>query len=190
MYAYITCRRDIGYAITTLSKFSTGPSVYHYKLLKGVAKYLRSTIGWGIRFHRSNPLHHSDLQPVENYIIADNNGFDSECNINQAKLFGFVDAAYANDHRKRRSTTGIAFTFCGGTIVYKSKTQSLTATSSTEAEFLAAFTTGKICRYQRMLLKQLGYEQVDATVVHIKNKAALTIINAITHPLKESGILM
>ena len=40
MYAYITCRCDIGYAVTTLSKFSTSPSPYHYKLLKGVAKYL------------------------------------------------------------------------------------------------------------------------------------------------------
>ena len=38
MYAYITCCPDIGYAVTTLSKFSTGPSAYHYKLLKGVAK--------------------------------------------------------------------------------------------------------------------------------------------------------
>ena len=47
MYAYITCRPDIGYAVTSLSKFSNAPSKYHYKLLKGVAKYLRSTIDWG-----------------------------------------------------------------------------------------------------------------------------------------------
>ena len=31
MYAYITCRPDIGYAITTLSKFSSAPSAFHYK---------------------------------------------------------------------------------------------------------------------------------------------------------------
>ena len=47
MYAYITCRPDIGYAVTTLSKFSCAPLAYHYRLLKGVAKYLRSTIHWG-----------------------------------------------------------------------------------------------------------------------------------------------
>lgn len=40
MYFYITCRHDIGYAITTLSKFSSEPSAFHYKLLRGVAKYL------------------------------------------------------------------------------------------------------------------------------------------------------
>ena len=40
MYVYITCRPDIGYAITILLKFSSEPSAFHYKLLRGVAKYL------------------------------------------------------------------------------------------------------------------------------------------------------
>ena len=43
MYAYMTCRCDIGYAVTTLSKFSTSPSEFHYKLLKTVTKYLKAT---------------------------------------------------------------------------------------------------------------------------------------------------
>ena len=50
MYAYITCCPDIGYAVTTLSKFSSAPTEYHYCLLKGVAIYLQNTIGCGIRF--------------------------------------------------------------------------------------------------------------------------------------------
>ena len=43
MYSYISCRPDIGYSVTTLSKFSYAPTAYHYKLLKGSAKYLKST---------------------------------------------------------------------------------------------------------------------------------------------------
>ena len=58
--------------------------------------------------------------------------------INQPKLIAFVDASYANDPHKRRSMTGFVFTYCGGAIVYQSKTQSVTARSSIEAEFLAA----------------------------------------------------
>ena len=50
MYAYILCCPDIGYIVTTLSKFSSAPTDYHYKSLKGVAKYLRNTIKWRIRF--------------------------------------------------------------------------------------------------------------------------------------------
>ena len=53
MYAYVTCRPDIGYAITTMSKFSTKPSKYHYELLKRIAKYLRETKEWGIKYTRS-----------------------------------------------------------------------------------------------------------------------------------------
>ena len=58
--------------------------------------------------------------------------------------------------RKRQSTTGLVFTFCGGAIVYKSKTQSLTAGSLTKSEVIAAQIAAKIAKYLRMVLKQLG----------------------------------
>ena len=51
MYVYITCRPDIGYAIITLSKFSSEPSAFHYKLFQVLAKCLKSTITWGIHFN-------------------------------------------------------------------------------------------------------------------------------------------
>ena len=73
-----------------------------------------------------------------------------EVDIDKPVLHCFVDAAHANDLRKRRSTTGVVFTFMGGPIVYKSKTQSLTAGSSTEAEFIAAHSAAKIAIYLRM----------------------------------------
>ena len=42
MYAYVTCRSDISYAITNMSKFSSKPSKSHYnKLFKGISQYLR-----------------------------------------------------------------------------------------------------------------------------------------------------
>ena len=54
------------------------------------------------------------------------------------KPIGFVDAAYTNNLAKQRSTTGyIMLTYSGGAVVHRSKTQALTALSSTEAEFIA-----------------------------------------------------
>ena len=53
MYTYVSCRPDIGYAVITLSKFSTCPAEIHFIMLKKVAKYLRSTKEWGIHFYRS-----------------------------------------------------------------------------------------------------------------------------------------
>ena len=40
LYVYIICCPDIDYSIITLFKFSSEPSAFHYKILRGVAKYL------------------------------------------------------------------------------------------------------------------------------------------------------
>ena len=50
MYAMITCRPDIGYAVTTLLKFLSSPSTHHYKLFQSVTQYVKYTIDWGICF--------------------------------------------------------------------------------------------------------------------------------------------
>ena len=55
----------------------------------------------------------------------------------------------------------------GGAIIYKSKTQSLTADSSIEAEFIAAHSAGKVARYLQFLLKDLWYEQSEPTPIYI-----------------------
>ena len=83
---------------------------------------------------------------------------------------------------KQRSTTGVVFTFCGGAIVYKSKTQSLTATSLTEAKFIATFDAGKIANYLRLVLLQLGYSQGNLIEIHIDNQSALLIVNQNSSP--------
>ena len=122
MYAYVTCRPDISYAITTMSTFSTKPSKDHYEFLKGIAKYLRETKNWGIKFTRS--VVRNDLSPatLKSDVVPDKNLPPFPVDINQPQLMAFVNASYANDQRKCRSTTGFVFTYCGGVIVYRSKT--------------------------------------------------------------------
>ena len=72
MYAYITCWPDIGYAVSTLSKFSSASTKYHYKLLKGVEKYLHNTIKWGIWFRCPKHLNHPDFKQSKWYNIPVN----------------------------------------------------------------------------------------------------------------------
>ena len=90
----------------------------------------------------------------------------------------FVDAAYANDQRKRRSTTGFVLTYCGGAIVYCSKTQSVTALSSTEAEFFAAVSCAKIVLYLRSILYELGFACKGATPIYKDNASTIDIVNS------------
>ena len=65
----------------------------------------------------------------------------------------------------------------GGVVSYRTKTQSITATSSTEAEFLAAVTTAKQARYLRAILSELGFPQDDPTPIYEDNMSAILMIN-------------
>ena len=144
MYSYITCQPDIAYVVTTFSKLSSDLTSFYYKLIKGVAKYLWSTINWGIRFHRKTWLEHPDFGPSKWRNIKDNPYIPFDVHINQPLLMRLIDSAHTNNLHKRFSAIGLVYTFCGGAIVYKSKTQSLTVGSSTKAEFIAAHTAAKI----------------------------------------------
>jgi len=50
LFAHVLCRPGIGYAVTTLAKFSTVPNALHYKSLKHLVIYLRQTQDWGIMY--------------------------------------------------------------------------------------------------------------------------------------------
>ena len=171
------CHHELCATCDTLGKFSTTPHATHYGLLKKVAKYLRQTKDWGITYRkptrdpslprcphaRLTPA--SDLPPFPEAPAP----FEPE---------GFVDAAHANDLRNRRSTTGYAFLLAGGAISYRCKTQSLTATSSTEAEFLAAVTAAKHAKYLRAILTELGFPPSGPTPIYEDNMSAINMINA------------
>lgn len=87
-----------------------------------VAKYLQATSYWGIRYKRSKSLHISEddykqgFFPNFSYEIPPNPTLKAffDVNINTNKIIGFVDAAYAYELHKQRSTTGVIFTFIGG----------------------------------------------------------------------------
>ena len=180
MYAYVTCRPDIGYAITLMSRFSSSPSEYHYSCLKNIARYLRATKTWGIRYARPHRNTSTELKQTQSsdYTTTDSSLPEYPEDVRQGKLIGFVDAAYANDLTKRRSTTGYAFTYSGGAIVYRSKTQSLTALSSTEAEFIAAVTAAKTAKYIRSILADLGFKETNPTPIYEDNKPTIDIVAA------------
>jgi hypothetical protein len=135
-------------------------------LIKVVAKYLRSTMHWGIRYKL--PKHLSHLPAGEPYTeLQDDPNNPFPVNINLPLLQCFVDAAHGNDLRKRRSTTGIVFTYCGGAVLHRSKTQTLTDGSSTESEFIAAVTAAKLARYLPTHCTQATWFHPDQTNRHL-----------------------
>ena len=61
-------------------------------------------------------------------------------------------------------------------MVYRSKTQSLTALSCTEAEFIATVTAAKTAKYIRSILHELGFEQTTPTPIYEDNKPTINIV--------------
>jgi hypothetical protein len=74
--------------------------------------------------------------------------------------------------------TGYAFMMCGGAILYCTKMQPITATSSTEAEFLTIVLAVKHAKYLHAILKELGFPQYDPTLIYEDNISAIKMINA------------
>jgi hypothetical protein len=64
----------------------------------------------------------------------------------------------------------------GGAIAYRSKTQSITATSSMEAEFITAVSAAKVAKYLCAILRQLGFPQTDPTDLFDDNKSTIKMV--------------
>jgi len=92
-------------------------------------------------------------------------------------LVAFADAAYTTDVKTCRSISGYIIAYGGAAIAYKAKMQPTIATSSTEAEFIAAIYTAKAVKHLRSVLQYLHLLPSKPTIIYEDNKAAIDMIN-------------
>ena len=178
LFAYVVARVDIGYAIVFLSRFAARPHEDHYKALKRVCKYLRMTSDWGILYWRSKQnkkLPEGTLEPLH---VDDSDLPEFLSNHHPLSLVTYVDSAHATCKKTRRSVTGYGIAMAGGVIAFRSKLQATVATSSTEAEFVAAVQACKTVLYLRSVLKELDFDFEGPSVIYEDNMAAIAMINS------------
>ncbi|CAJ1962516.1 unnamed protein product [Cylindrotheca closterium] len=177
LYAYVTCRPDIGYAVITLSKFASKPGDFHFHMLKHVAIYLRRTKHWGIIYHRPLlDLQEPQLPPNPQPGASVDSSLPDFPSIDPHTLTCFVDAAHGNNLDTRRSTTGYGLVLAGGCVSYRCKTQTATATSSMEAEFYAAVSVAKQAKYLRAVLTELGFQPSSPTILFCDNESTIKMV--------------
>lgn len=139
MYAMVSTRPDIAFATGFLGKYARNPDERHLDAAKVAIKYLVGTKNAYIEYKQSsNPL----------------------------KIEGYCDSDYAGDLQSRKSTSGYVFMLNGAPISWSSKRQGCVATSSTEAEYMAASHAAKEAIWLRRLMGELGYPQKDPTIIH------------------------
>ena len=109
-YLANTTRPDISQAVSLLARYRANPTTAHYKAGLRVVSYLLGTKEMGLVYEGTG----------------------------QQTLEGYVDSDFAGDMDTRKSTTGFVFILNGGAISWGSKKQQSVATSTVEAEYIAA----------------------------------------------------
>ncbi|KAI4357255.1 hypothetical protein L6164_001216 [Bauhinia variegata] len=114
MFAMICIRLDIAHAVGMVTRYMTNLSREHWNVVKRVLRYLKGTENVALCYGGSD------------FIVK-----------------GYVDSDYACDLNKSKSTTGYVFALAGGAVSWVSKLQSVVATSTTKAEYVAATQASK-----------------------------------------------
>ena len=109
LYVTVCTRPDIAFAVGQLARHMAAPTTDHWDSATRVARYLMTTAAEGITYQVGS------LMP----------------------LMGYADASYAADEDDRRSVGAAVFFVAGGPVSWRSRTQSIVALSSTEAEYIA-----------------------------------------------------
>jgi hypothetical protein len=153
MHAMVYTRPDIAFALGKLSQFMGDPREHHWHGLKALIRYVRST-----------PNTRIEYKPDQ-----------------QLQILGYTDSDYGADKIDRKSTIGTLWLLGGGPILWRSKKQKSTATSSTDAEYMAMSKAAKDAEWFKKLFYDLGYPQYlgkDPYCVELKgdNNSAINLV--------------
>jgi len=161
LWIHRTGAPSIAYPVHHLCMFSNNPGEVHWRQAQVILKYLKRHV------ERDN----------EKGIIPLGLKFHHDENLN---LEGYVDASFADnygtDEGNRRSTTGWCFKTGGSLLSWKAHKQSTVATSTAEAEYIAAYEATKEAIYLKRIGIDLGILDEDYTVtLHEDSQACIKI---------------
>jgi hypothetical protein len=179
IWAMTTCRPDLAFSSVKLSQSNSCPHELHYHGLKHALKYLYNSKDDGLYFWRTAPRMELPEGPLP--AIKSNRQdifLDGRPQFDASIVHAYADSDWATCVKTRRSFGGSCIRLAGGTIAYKCKFQPTVAGSSTEAEFMAAYDTGKMILFIRSVLWDLHVPQEAATVLFEDNDGCTAMGNA------------
>ena len=146
LYLATGTRPDIAFAVQQLSQFLDSYTEIHWNAAIRLVRYLKGT--------RDLKLHLGGT--------------------NQIELLGFTDSDHANAP-DRRSVGGYGWSLGSGLCSWSVKKQKTVASSTCEAEYVAAFEASRECIWLRMLLKALNMPRTSPTRLLCDNQAAISL---------------
>ena len=127
MYLMIGSRPDIAFAVGKLSRFCESPKWKHWLAVKRVLRYVNGTLKLGLCYDGS-----------------------------KSEVVGYSDSDWAGDVSDRKSTSAYVFMMAGAAVSWCSRKQTITATSSCEAEYVAMNMTCKEAVWLKRLLADIS----------------------------------
>jgi hypothetical protein len=145
LYLTVWTRPDLVFATQQLAKWSHDPYEKHRQAGMRVLRYLKGTTQLGITYTRGLP--------------------------GSNRLLGWADADWAACTETRRSTSGYISTLNGGALSWKCRQQKSVATSTSEAEYVAASRASDDILFLRRVLAETGYTQTLPTPLYEDNRS-------------------
>jgi len=179
IWAMTTCRPDLAFTSVKLSQSNSCPHEIHFHGLEHTLKFLYNSKDDGLYFWRTKPrteLLEGPIPPInsnrQDILLDDRPQFDA------FTIHAYADSDWATWVKTRRLFHGTCIRLAGGTIAYKCKFQPTVARSPTEAEFMAAYDTGKMILFVRSILWDLHVPQEAATIQFENNDGCTAMDNA------------
>ena len=139
MYLAVCTRPDLAYIVGVQSRYMENPDTTHWQGIKRVFKYLKGSIDRGITY---------------------------KINSQDATFSMYCDSDWGGDNDTRKSTSGWIGFINGGPVTWTSRKQTVIATSTTDAEFVALCSATKMVMCTRKLLQEIGETQEAATSMY------------------------
>ena len=164
LYLSMHTRPDVAYVVSELARHCAKPGEQHWVAAKRVLRYLGGTKRNGLSYHGHKGM----------------------------ELVAAADSDWAGGWKESdigtKSTSGYVISIAGCALLGRSKTQSTTALSSCEAEYISLALAAQEVVHCRQLLWDLKEDQQGATVLLCDNVAACELTKSETHQQRSKHI--
>jgi hypothetical protein len=146
-------RPDIAFAVNVLARHATKPTRRHWNGIKRILRYLKKTADFGLLYQRrSDP-----------------------------GLRGFADAGFRSDPITAKSQGGYVFQTNGAAISWKSRKQTVVATSTAHAELIALYEGTReavwVSRLRKFVERSTGQKDEESCIpLYEDNEACIKMV--------------
>ena len=143
-YLATQTRTDIAFTYSVLSRFLVNPSRDYLNTADRLLRYIQGSKYLAV-------------------VLGGNLDSDPD----KGALYGYSDSDFTGDVEQHKSTSGYVFLFAGSVISSQSKRQSITALSTTEAEYYSLYKATVEAAWLRYIFRELGWNSKGMKCIKI-----------------------